>query len=331
MRGRLATLTVPVTTGAILTAAAFSTAAAARTVKTFAIRNGITSVRLTVPHTTGLRPPAILLSTRPANLRCSVSSYRYHAIRKQGTFDMRIRCRKVRSGARGRLVFQRPYVRVFKLHNGTGTIKIRLDKFPGTAVPLGQLSTRPRTTRCTATPTGRHVGEHVFTASARVSCRGLPRDARGVLAVGGLLAPSPAAASRSADLLAPSASAAAESHTTASVAAVKPCSSPRTLSLLGHSLSWRYCYGAGIDLGPWQSAYFGQAPTQSCPPGWVNDRQVQPRFLGVVLSNYYPPAVYVEPTSAWAWSYSWIFGTVTNWQFSGSITAMWSWNCYQVH
>ncbi len=329
MKGRLATLTVLVTIAAIVTAA-FSAAAAARTVKTFAIRNRVTSVRLTVPQTTGSRPPAILLSTRPASLRCSVLSYRYHAIRKKGTFDMRIRCAKLGSAARGRLVFRRPYVRVFKLHNGTGTIKIRLDKFPGTAVPLGELSTRPHATKCTATPTGRRVGKHVFTASARVSCRGLPPDARGVLAVGGLLAPNPSAATRSADLLAASASSATGSPTTTSVAAVKPCSDPRTLSLLGYSLSWRYCYGAGFNLGPWQSAYFGAGPTQSCPAGWVNDGQVKPRFLGVVLANYYPPAVYVEPTSAWAWSY-WGIGWVTNWQFSGSITAMWSWNCYQVH
>jgi hypothetical protein len=326
----LVTVSVAVTTVAVLIAAAFCAAAAARTVKTFAIRNGVTSVRLTIPHSTGLRPPAILLSTRPANLRCSVLSYRYHAIDEKGTFDTRIRCRKVGSGARGRLLFRRPYVRVFKLHNGTGTINIRLDKFPGTAVPLGQLTTRPRATKCTATPSGTHVGKHVFTASARVSCHGLPRDAKAVLAVGGLLAPSPSAATRSANLLTPSASSATESHTKASIASVKPCSSPRTLSLLGHSISWRYCYGAGIDLGPWQSAYFGQAPSQNCPPGWINDGQVRPSTLRVLLRNLYPAAVYVEPTTAWAWSYSYIFGLVTNWQFSGSITAMWSWNCYQV-
>ncbi len=330
MRGRLAPLAVSVATAAIL-AGTFSAAAAARTVKTFAVRNGVTSVTLTVPHTTGLRPPAILLSTRPANLSCSVLSYRYHAIRKKGTFDLRIRCRKVGSGAQGRLVFRRPYVRVFKLHNGTGTIKLRLDKFPGTAVPLGQLTTRPRAAKCTATPTGQHVGRHVFTASARVSCHGLPHNATGVLAAGGLLAPSPSAATRSAALPAPRPPSATESHTTAGIAAVKPCSSPRTLSALGHSVSWRYCYGAGINLGPWQSAYFGQGPTQRCPPGWVNTSQVQPLPLRIILNNLYPAAVYVEPTTAWAWSYSWIFGTVTNWQFRGNITAMWSWNCYQVH
>ena len=330
VRARLATLAVAVTAAGILTAAAFTTAASARTVETFAIRNGITSVSLTVPHTTGLRPPAILLSTKPANLRCSVLSYRYHAIRRKGTFGARIRCTRVGRGARGRLVFRQPYVRIFKLYNGTATLNIRLDKFPGTAIPLGQLTTRPRATRCTASPTGSHVGTHVFTASARVRCRGLPRNAKAVLAVGGLLAANPSPATRSADLLAPGASPATESHTTASIASVKPCSSTRTLSVLGHSISWQYCYGAGINLGPWQSAYFGQGPTQHCASGWANASQVQPRFVGVVLANLYPPAVYVEPTSAWAWSYFWLTGTVTNWQFSGNITAMWSWNCYQV-
>jgi hypothetical protein len=330
MRVSRLNVTGAVVTVLVLVAGAFSSAAAARTVRTFAIRSGVTSVRLAVPHSTGSRPPAILLSTRPADLRCSVLSYRYHAIEERGTFGMRMRCRKVGSGARGRVVFRRPYVRVFKLHNGTGTIRVRLDKFPGSAAPLGQLTTRPHVTNCSATPTGRRVGKHVFTARARVSCHGLPHDAKAVLAVGGLLAPSPSSASRSADLLAPRAWSVTHPPAKATVASVKPCSSPRTLSLLGHSISWRYCYGAGIDLGPWKSAAFGQTPTQNCPPGWVNDSQVQPSTLRIILGNYYPAAVSVEPATAWAWSYSYIFGLVTNWQFSGSITAMWSWNCYQI-
>lgn len=330
VRGRLATLTVRVTIASILTAAAFSTAAAARTVKTIAIHKGVTSVNLTVQHTTGSRPPAILLSTSPANLRCSVLRYTYHAKDTKGTFEMRIRCHKVQRGARVRLVFRRPYVRVFKLHNGTGTIDIELDKFPGTTVPLGHLTTRPRATNCTATPTGRHVGKRLFTASARVTCRGLPRNTKAVLAVGGLLAPSPSAATRSADLLAPSPSTATQSvDTKARTASTKPCSSPRTLSALGRSISWIYCYGAGFTLGPWQSQYFGQAPTQSCPSGWLSSAQVSPSALRVILNNDYPPAVYVEPWDSWAWSYA--LGYVTNWQFRASITAMWSWNCYQVH
>jgi hypothetical protein len=50
--------------------------------------------------------------------------------------------------------------------------------------------------------------------------------------------------------------------------------------------------------------------------------------LALFLAYLYPPAVYVEPTDSWAWSY--VLGLVTNWQFRDSITAMWSWNCYQV-
>ena len=321
-------LVVPAAVGAAFAVAPAS--ATAQAVRTFAIRNGVTSVALTVRHSTGLRPPAILLSTRPANLPCSVLSYRYHAIREKGTFDLRIRCHKVGSGARGRLVFRSPYVRVFTLRNGSGTVRLRLDKFPGTAVPLGQLTTRPRAAKCSATPAAQHVGRHLFTASARVSCHGLPRNAKGVLAAGGLSAPSPPTPGRSVDVPARPLTTATRSQTTASAAAVKPCSSARKLSALGHSISWRYCYGTGIVLGPWQSAYFGQAPTQRCPSGWINTLQVTPVILRVFLANLYPFAVYVEPTTAWAWSYSSIFGTVTNWQFSGDITAMWSWNCYQV-
>jgi len=331
VRGQLARMRWSVTAGAILAAATLSSAAMAQTVKTFALHNGVTSLQLKVRHTTGLRPPAIILSTRPAALNCSVLSYRYHAVRQKGTFALRIRCSKVRRGARGRLVFRSPYVRVFKLRSGTGTIKLRLDKFPGAAVPLGQLTTQPRAIKCTVRPTGRHVGRHVFTASARVRCHGVPHNAKGILAAGGLLAPSAPATARAAEGPARSSAAATASRPTASVATVKPCSSSRTLSAVGYSVSWRYCYGTGIPLGPWQSGYFGQAPTQRCPAGWINTNQVAPVVLRVLLSNLYPFAIYVEPTTAWAWTYSGIFGTVTNWQFSGSITAMWSWNCYQIH
>jgi hypothetical protein len=332
VRGRLASLAVRVSMAAILAAVALSTAAAARTVVTprtvvtVPIHNGVTSVNLTVPHMTGLRPPAILLSTRPADLRCTVVSYRYHAADKVGTFGMRIRCRKVGRAAQARLVFRQPYVRVFNLRNGTGTVKIQLDKFPGSARPLAELTTRPRTTNCVATPAGSHVGKHLFTASAHVTCRGLPRNAKGVLAFGGLLAPSPTAALRAADRRSAGPSGRVRPDIICGLvtcpSSQKPCSSPITLTLAGKSVVSRItCYGTGIGIKPWYSAFFGFDGTApiSCPSGW--------QAKGTILAAYNTGSIYVEPTDSWAWSKA--VGFVTNWQWFESITAMWSWYCFQ--
>jgi hypothetical protein len=291
--------------------------ASARTVRTVPITGWVTTVDLKVPHTTGRRPPAILLSTTPSNLGCAVSRYTYHAVNRKAEFRMRLACRRLKRGARIRLVFRAPYERVFPIHDGTGTIRVRLDKPPGRALPLGQLTTRPRATHCTATPTGMHVGVHVFTASARVECHGLPPHAKGVLSVGGLLAPSDIAMSSA-------------SPATARASAVKPCSSARTLSALGHSISWIYCYTPSTTLGPWQSTFVGiLPPNPPCSSPWRRVTALDSAGLRVILSNLYPPAVYVDPTSAWAWSD--FLGLVTNWQFSGDITVQWQYNCYQVH
>ena len=222
---------------------------------------------------------------------------------------MRIRCKKLRRGARVRLVFRSPYVRVFRLHNGTGTINIRLDKFPGTAVPLGQLTTRLRATYCTAVPTGRHVGTHQFKASARVTCRGVSRNAQGVPAVGGLLAPSPSPPTRS-----PTGT--RGSRRLSPVAARVP------------SRHWATRFRGSTATRPesrskpWQSTIVGiYPPNPPCPSAWPTPGQISPRALGQILNFLYPPAIYVEPTDSWWWSD--VFGVVTNWEFTHSITVMW--------
>jgi hypothetical protein len=298
-----------------LTAAWPGTAAAA-TMRTVGLHNGVTTVRLSVPHRTGGRPPAILVDTRPSGISCAVYRYSYHAINRRAEFRMRMRCRHVPAGARARITFRAPYVRVFSLRGGSGTIHLRLDKLPGPALPMVQLTTRPRTTRCSARPRGLHIRRHVLTASARITCHGLPPHARGVLSVGGLLAAHGLTVK--------------PSSARASAAAALPCGSPRTLSLLGHSISWIYCYTPWTTLGPWQTTFLGFSvyTNPPCPAGWLRANQVSNDLLRITLVNLYRPAPYATPTDAWAWSY--YLGFVTNWQFRGDINVMWQYNCYQV-
>jgi hypothetical protein len=99
----------------------------------------------------------------------------------------------------------------------------------------------------------------------------------------------------------------------------KPCSSPITLSLLGKSASRTTCYGVGITIKPWYSAFFGFDHALNCPSGW--------QATGTLLAAYNYATVHVEPTDAWWWSKA--FGFVTNWQWYDPITAMWSWYCFR--
>jgi hypothetical protein len=296
---------------AIVIAGISAAAATARSpiVRTVPIRGRITNVTLSVPHQTGSRPPAILLSIRPANLRCVVSEYRYRAVNKRGTFKMKLRCPRAPSGARARLVFRAPYLRVFALRNGTGTVRVKVDKPPGNVRPLGDLTTRPRDTNCKATPTGHHVGARVFTASARVKCQGLPAHAKGVLAVGGLLATGRIAMTPS-------------TMSTATAAEAPGCREPSKLTFQGHTIEWRDCFGHPYTVGPWGSTYFGVSPPALCPAGWTLGNGP----IGGIARNYFPPKIQTEPKDAWWWSN--VLGVVTNWQFSGDITFQWAVHCY---
>ena len=114
------------------------------------IAKSVTVVDLKVPHATGTRPPAILVSTRPSRLTCSASQFRYRAINREGDFHVRLRCRHITKGAHARLVFRAPYVKPFPLRNGTGTMRVKMDKPPGNAVPLASLRTLPANTDCSA-------------------------------------------------------------------------------------------------------------------------------------------------------------------------------------
>ena len=71
-------------------------------VRTVALREGLTSVDLSLRHKPGWSPPAIVLSTTRASRRCSVTDYRYTTQQFRGRFRMRIRCPQAQRAARGR-------------------------------------------------------------------------------------------------------------------------------------------------------------------------------------------------------------------------------------
>jgi hypothetical protein len=188
-----------------------------------------------------------LLSTTPASLRCSVADYSYINRERRARFQMRIRCPQARHGARATLVFRAPFRRAFRLKNGAGTVRVEVDKPRGDALPLGRLTTRPRNTDCKVARSRVQAGALRFAATARVRCRGLPANTRGVLAVGGLIAederPVSGGSARAAALK-------------ARAAAIRQgCEEPSTFTAAGESVSWKDCHTGPFTLGPWQSQW----------------------------------------------------------------------------
>ena len=156
--------------GVVSAAAAVPAVAGAASVRSVVLRGGLTSVDLQVPHRTGTSPPAVVLSTSSANLRCSVAGSSYINHERRGLSRMRVRCLQVPRGARETPVFRAPFLRAFRLRNGAGSVRVEVDKLRGDALPLGRLTTRPRDSDCEVTRS------RVRTGSRRVTARARPVD-----------------------------------------------------------------------------------------------------------------------------------------------------------
>lgn len=161
-----------------------------------------------------------------------------------------------------------------------------------------------------------------FTATARVSCRGLPANAKGVLAVGGLIA---------ADKPALSATAAQTAPPTASAAGISQgCETPNTLDIVDQSVSWKDCHSGPFTLGPWQSqwvGHIGSTPQFQCEAGWIRRFSALEHGAAWLAIGRFGVDLVTDPSDAWSWS--WRFGLVTNWQFSGNITFWWKYRCFR--
>jgi hypothetical protein len=309
---------------AAVAAAAVPAVAGAATVRTVALHGGVTSVDLQVPHRTGTRPPAILLSTSPASLRCSVADYSYINHGRRARFRMRIRCPQVPRGARATLAFRAPFLRTFGLRNGAGTVRVEVDKPRGDALPLGRLTTRPRNADCEIARSRVQSRSRRFTATARVRCRGLAPSAKGVLAVGGLIA---------ADQRAFIGSSARAAALKARAAAIRQgCDSPSTLDVGRESVSWKDCHTGPFTLGPWRSqwvGHIGSTPQFQCESGWTRHINAFDTPVAWTTIGHFAVDLVTDPSDAWAWS--WRLGLVTNWQFRGDVTFWWKYRCFRVN
>ena len=237
---------------------------------------------------------------------------------------MRIRCPQARRGARATLVFRAPFRRAFPLENGAGTVRVEVDKPRGDAIPLGRLTTRPRHTDCRVVRSRLQPGSRRFTATARVHCRGLPANARGMLAVGGLMA---------ADERPVSGALARAAGPKARAAQIRQgCDSPSTLEVGRESVSWKDCHTGPFTLGPWQSqwvGHIGSTPQFQCESGWTRHINAFDTPVAWTTIGRFAVDLVTDPSDAWAWS--WRLGLVTNWQFRGDVTFWWKYRCFRVN
>ena len=308
----------------VAAAGAVPAVAEAANVRRVALSDGLTSVDFQVLHRTGTRPPAILLSTSPASLRCRVADYSYINHERRARFRMAIRCPRARRGARAKLTFRAPFRRTFRLSNGAGTVRVEVDEPRGDVRPLGRLTTRPRNTDCKVTRSRVQTGSRRFTATARVRCRGLPANARGVLAIGGLIAAEASASTLS------SARAAAPQARAAAIR--QGCESPSTLDVGRESVSWKDCHTGPFTLGPWQSqwvGHIGSRPQFQCESGWTRHINAFDTPAAWLAIGHFAVDLVTDPSDAWAWS--WRLGLVTNWQFRGDVTFWWKYRCFRVN
>jgi D-alanyl-D-alanine carboxypeptidase len=324
------TLNIPAPTGALLKRlrSVQETAVCAllegTSVRTIALRRGVTKVDLSVRHRAGKSPPAILLSTAPASLRCSVADYSYLNHERRARFRMAIRCPNARQRASATLAFRAPLRQAFRLRNGSGTVRVEADVPRGDVLPLGRLTTRPRNTDCRVGPARLQRGSRRFAATSQVHCRGLPADAKGVLAVGGLIA---------ADEQPVGGGSARAATARAKAAAIRQgCDDPSTFTVGRESVSWKDCHTGPFTLGPWQTqwvGHIGSTPQFNCESGWTRHIGALEVPVAWLTIGYFRVDLVTDPSDAWAWS--WSLGVVTNWQFSGDVTFWWKYRCFRVN
>ena len=181
---------------------ASASAASAASVRTrrpgarFALHNGTNAIRMPfgqVARTAralarSKRPPAIYLSTRPADAHCRATQLQVPVINGSGTASLNLQCHGLKAGASARLRVHTAIQRSFRLHKGTGKFNIHLDKPPGKIEPFVYVSTNPAKTPCRVVHRKVHLRPRTVDLHMTARCKRVPRNATGTLYVGGLLA-----------------------------------------------------------------------------------------------------------------------------------------------
>jgi hypothetical protein len=248
------------------------------------IYGGVNRFEVAVPSVSGLRPPLIRYRTLPADVNCRLTRLSYVARadepgqRPVGRAALTVRCGNIRAGTRVRLDAGPSLERSVAIHNGDGRLNVRLDKPPGSASPQILLETTPRGRgSCWALSLHDRETRTLLTLQGRFRCRGLPRNARAVLSVGGVVAASPASEDPT-DGPAPSnarasggAGLAAAARARAADAACQGGTTQQPVSDRLLAMTETICVSPGqlLPIQPY---------AKDCPAGWLNTANPWPGF-----------------------------------------------------
>ena len=151
-----------------------------------ALRNGTNKFRIRFTHSAGSRPPAVLLSGAKG---CKSRRMPLSVHNRAGTLLLELRCKGQRRGATARVRVRKGYVRHFHLRQGSGTLRVHLEKPAGSVAPLAHLSYGKKGTLCKSVRHKLRMRSKTFDLRVAARCGKVARNATGHLYVGGLLRP----------------------------------------------------------------------------------------------------------------------------------------------
>jgi hypothetical protein len=106
---------------------------------------------------------------------------------RSGYLRLQLRCRGLKRGAAVRVLFVKAVGRSFRLHRGTGAIRVRLSKPPGAVRPLMYLAYGRANKSCSSVRTRLRLQSRTLDVRVNARCGRAARNAVAHLYIGGLL------------------------------------------------------------------------------------------------------------------------------------------------
>jgi hypothetical protein len=160
------------------------TLGARKVVRRFALHNGSNSIALAFRPPSFTRPPALRLSGAAG---CVARRMDVSGQNRSGQLRLALRCRGLKRGAAVRVRFVKPVGLSFRLRRGTGSIRVRLAKPPGTVRPLMYLAYGRANKSCSKVSSRLRLHTRTFDLRVGARCGRAAGNAVAHLFVGGLL------------------------------------------------------------------------------------------------------------------------------------------------
>jgi hypothetical protein len=158
--------------------------ASASSTEQFAVRDGTDTIATRFADSSLTLPPAVRLA-EPAG--CTTQNGNVISENRTGYLRLRLSCRRLRRGSTARVRIAKPVTRSFRLHNGSGSIDVRLAKPADTVEPLVHLGYGPVDTPCRGVQDRLRMHSRTFDLRVRARCGRAAGNTMAHLAVGGLV------------------------------------------------------------------------------------------------------------------------------------------------